>query len=510
MVTEINLKDRWGWFNIETDDWCLHNYKLVRKDKVMSRKWSYKERKIVNEVEEVESTYYEWETETGFAFRYTQFPIVLNEYVKLGVISVNQCLEALKEFEVPNLPEIPRSLGEMTMRDDQMEVLNKLMTKRFGLCHVCTGFGKTEMIAFMCYFYTKVMNWNVLVTSPNAKVLDEIVNRVNSRLGIQIGVNYPNDSGVLAINAASVSKQKYNHHNYSDYLSTIKVVLADEAEACLSPTHHQIYDYCKNRECMYGFSATPDCYCGKLDVHNGVTEASFRSKHLLNTFGGSLVNIVPEGFDIDIIDVNVDWWESKSEELRKLKDKFDQEKDPSILPVNFRTMVDNDIFMQPEFAKLLGKLSEKYTNLLVTINRTEIIDYWVDQLPEYKIIEVSGRGYRLRYQGEIKNISIDDLKSMYTEVSLILGSKSLMRGVDLPELVNSVQLSGKSAGTTIQSVGRTARKKRMRILFINPDRPIFGYMSQNAERKKLIRMQYPSELNSIKYLEDNSYRFNIN
>ena len=510
MVTEINLKDRWGWFNIETDDWCLHQYKLVRKDTIMERKFDWKSKKMINVPKEVESTYFDWETETGFAFRYTQFPIVLNEYVKLRLITVDQCKDALKEFEVPGLPEIPKTLGDMTMRDDQMEVLNKVMTKRFGLCHVCTGFGKTEMIAFMCYFYTKIMHWNVLVTSPNAKVLDEITCRINDRLGIQIGVNYPNDSGVLAINAGSVNKQKYNHHNYKDYLSTIKVVLADEAEACLTPTHHQIYDYCKNRECMYGFSATPDCYCGKLDIHNGVTPTSFRSKHLLDTFGGSLISIVPSGFDIDIIKVNVNWWTSDDPYLRKLREEFDEKKDPSILPVNFRTLVDNDIFMKNSFAKLLGKLSEKYSNLLVTINRTEIIDYWVNQLPEYKILEVSGRGYRFRYQGEIKNITIEDMKSIYTQVDLILGSKSLMRGVDLPELVNSVQLSGTSAGTTIQSVGRTARKKRMRILFIVPDNRIFGYSNQNNERIKLIKVQYPPELNSISYLEDNSYRFNIN
>lgn len=510
MITEVNLSDRWGWFNIETDDWCLHSHKLVQKSSFMERRWDRKNRRYVQVPVEVDCNYFEWETETGFAFRYTQFPIVLNEYVKLGLLSIDQYNEYIKELYIPNLPEIPQSLGPMTMRDEQMDILRELMTKRFGLCHVYTGFGKTEMIAFMCYFYTKVMNWNVLVTSPNAKVLDEITKRVNERLDTQIGVNYPNDSGILAINAGSVVKQSYNHHNYSDYLSSIKVILADEVEACLTPTHHQIYDYCKNRECMYGFSATPDCYCGKLDIHNGVTEASFRSKHLLDTFGGSLVNLVPTGFDVNIITVNVDWWKPKNKLITEVGKKFfDSDGDVSVIPTNFRTIVDNDLFMQPEFAELLGKLSEKYRNLVITINRTEIIDYWVDNLPDYKIIEVSGRGYRYRYKGEIRNISQNDLKSCYLTADLILGSRSLMRGVDLPELVNSVQLSGKNAGTTIQSIGRTARKKHMNVLIIVPKTYIFGYSNQNKSRISLITTQYPPELNSITYLEDNSFKQSV-
>lgn len=497
MITEFHF-DRWGWFNLETDDWCIHDHipKVITKSH--ERKWDKKTRKVISVPVEYESTYDEWETETGFAYRYTQFPIVLSHYLKLELLTVDQYLDWMKELEVPEMQNIslPQSLGPMNMRDDQMEILSKLMTKRFGLCHVYTGFGKTEMIAYMCYYYTRVLGWKVLVTSPNAKVLDEITLRINSKLGVEIGVNYPNDSMVLAINAASVAKQSYNHHNYSDYLSDVKVILADEAEACLTPTHHQIYDYCKNRECMYGFSATPDCYCGKLDIYAGITDASFRSKHLLDTFGGSLVNLVPEGFDITIVNVKLAWWKVRDKNLAEYTRKFLASNEELDLPENYRTQLDNDLFIRPEIPKLLGTLSQTYCNLMITINRTEIIDYWVSQLPEYKIIEVSGRGYRFRFNGEIHNITQKELKERYLEADLIFGSRSLMRGVDLPDLTNSVQLSGKKAGSTIQSIGRTARKKKMTVIILKPKDFIFGYSSHNRSRINLIHQQYPPELNN--------------
>jgi hypothetical protein len=501
MITEIKI-DRWKYISIETDDWCLHDYPLVIKSQFSERKFNYKKRKTEIVTYEIETPYYEWETETGFAFRYTQLPILLHHYAILGLLPNELYSKYIQEFLLTEISvdNLPKSLGSITLRDEQLDVLKVLMTKRFGLCHIYTGFGKTEMIAYMCKFYRDVMNWRVLISTSNAKVLDEIVYRVNSRLGINIGVNYPNDSGILAFNAASLVKQSYNHHNFKDYLEGIDVILSDEVETCLTRTHHEVYDYCINRKCMYGFSATPDCYCGRLDITNVIDKVHFRNKHLLDTFGGSLVNIVAKGFEINVIEVKVPWLTVNSDELKSQIDEYFNKGDIKVFSSNYRNELDNDLFMRSEFARLLGELSIRYPNLVVTINRTEIIDYWVSQLPELKIFEVSGRGYRFHYMYETTNVSQDYLKNNYESANLILGSKSLIRGIDLPNLCSSIQLSGRKSGTTIQSIGRTSRNKLMNVILILPKDSIPGYSNQNKERIELIKTQYPEEFNKINYI----------
>lgn len=501
MVTEFNIDKRWGFVSLETDDWCLNNHELSKEVIEVVGKWDFRTKRRVNVRQSIKVNYFSWLTETGYAFPYTQFPIVLNEYLKVGMLTETQYNEYMKEYSL-DIPELPQTLGKMTMYDNQMEILNDLMHRRFGLCHVFTGFGKTEMIAYMCKYYRDVLNWNVLITAPNAKVLEEIVLRVNSKLETEIGVNYPNDSGILAINAASVSKQSYNHRckEYAEFLSSIKVVLSDEAEACLSPTHLEIYSLCKNRECMYGFSATPDCYCGNLSYANGVTEAMYRSKKLLDNFGGSIVNLTPEGFDIEIISFKIRDWDLRDQELLAYRKKWiDSKFDWSIYESigDLRNRIDNDLFLNPVLPPILSKISKSYPNTVITINRTQIIDYWISQLPDLKIFEISGRGYRVHYQGEIRKISLDELKEYYLMADLILGSKSLIRGIDLPELHTSVQLSGRKSGSTIQSIGRTARKRSMRVIILETGKYVPGYSNQNKSRIALVKSQYPPELNNI-------------
>jgi hypothetical protein len=498
MIVDVKF-DKWNTFEVVSDDKSIHEFPLTKEVSYVDRYFDKKLRRMANTTVTYTDKYFINETPTGYVFNYTQFPIILSHYLKLGYLSVDKYYEYIKELYLPEIKaeDIPQSLGNMTMYDEQMNIIRTLMTKRFGLCHVFTGFGKTEMIAFMCYYYVNVMKWNVLVTAPNATVLREIEHRINDRLGTKIGVNYPNESGVLCINAASVRRQHYNHHNYQDYLSTIKVILSDEVEACLTPTHLQVYDYCKNRECMYGFSATPDCYCGNLDVNNGVTNESFRNKQLLNTFGGSLINLVPNGFEVNINIINLPWWRVNDRNLIKMSNKFLNSSDIGELPPDYRVRLDNDLFMRSNIAKVLFKLSQTYPNLMVTINRTEVIDYWVKELPEVKILEISGRGYISRYQGKSTQMNVDKLKETYLEHQLIFGTKSLFRGVDLPELHNSIQLSGTKSGQTIQSVGRTARKRLMNVLILSPGEFILGFTNQNKARIELIKSQYPESLNKI-------------
>lgn len=507
MITGINF-DRWKYFSIDTDDWCLPELSINGTE--TKREWSRKDKKWKYIEVPTKYYYHEWDTETGYCYKYTQFPIILNDLVMKGILSLDMYHEYMSEFEVSELSniELPSKLGEVQLREDQFEVFKTLVTKRFGLCHMYTGFGKTELIAFMCYFYKYVMNWKVIVTAPNSKVLDEIFARINKRVGIDAGYNYPNDSGILVINAASVQKQSYGLDQWGDYFNDVRVIISDESEACLSPTHQDIYGRCINLVGKYGFSATPDVYCGRLDIHAGVSEATFRSKRLLDNFGGSLMCIVPKDFDITIYTIQSDDVFLRDEKLIKLQDKYlellrtpeeEREVNPfSILPSDLRNRVDNDLFIQPQFANLLGTLSNSFPNLMVTINRTEIIDYWVSKLPDLNIIEVSGRGYRIHKNGCIRNISSDELKEIYLESNLIFGSRSLMRGVDLPDLVNSVQLYGRKSGSTIQSIGRTARKKLMNVIIIKPKDYVFSFSNQNKQRIELIKTQYLPEFNNIK------------
>jgi len=513
MVTEVTF-DRWNYVTFITDDWCIPRFQIKGTNQI--RKFNYKTKKSYTVNVDTTYDYYAWEVEKGYVFNYTQFPIILNELVKLKVISVEEYSKWIKsEFDLTgvitsyNGYSLPKALGKITLYDEQLDLLTNLMSKRFGICHVYTGFGKTEMIAYMCYYYVHVIGWNVLVTAPNARVLNEIVLRLNDRLDTQVGVNYPNDSGVICINAGSVAKQKFNHNSpeFKSYLESVNVILADEVEADLTPTHLEIYKLCsKSLKCKYGFSATPDVVCGNLDIHQGITEASYRSKRLLDNFGGSIININPSRFNIDIYKIKLANWKMKNPKLLEMKKKWiDSKFDWSIyskVSDEYRRKLDNDLFLRPEFAQYLSNLADRFPNLVITINRTQIIDYWVSQLPDVPIVEVSGRGYRVRYDGKVRNISLDELKSSYKYFKLILGSRSLMRGVDLPELTNSVQLSGETSGTTIQSIGRTARTKSMNIIILETGNYTPGYSSQNKHRLNLIETQYSPELNNITQHEE--------
>lgn len=505
MITEVKF-DRWKYVEIETDDWCLHKDKLEIKYIESKFKFNYKIKKLERLNYEVLGTYYEWETNSGFAFKYTQFPIVLTHYLNKGFITKDLYDKYMKEFEL-NLPEIPQSIGKITLRDDQYEAIKTLMTKRFGICHIFTGYGKTEMIAFMVSYYVKVLGWRVMIAGPNAKVLDEINFRIINKCEITPGYNYPNDSNVILINSQSVAKQSYNHRNeeYRDYLSGVDVILADEVGSDLTPTFLEIYDICINRKCMYGFSATPDSQSRSLEWYKGIDLKYYQNKRLLDIFGGSIVTSIAEKFNIKIVKVLLNNWRITDNYLNSCIDRMRMTQDVSNLPADFRNRLDENILMIPKIAKVLGLLSIEYPQLVVTINRTTIIDYWISKLPELKILEITGRGYRFHFNGNITNLKIDDAKKLYMESNLILGSRSLIMGVDLPNLRNSVQLSGRRSEITIQSIGRTSRGRDMNVIILVPNNYISGYSNHNKNRIDLIYSQYNPELNNI--TEVNEYKY---
>jgi hypothetical protein len=368
------------------------------------------------------------------------------------------------------------------LRDYQIEDVKQLLSFKRGVFSVYTGYGKTQIIAQLIYYVTKVRNESLLIITPNSKSLEEIKSRVKKLYGIESDYfNYNSNYNAININGFLRSGA---YDKKDPYWESVKWVIADECEYCLTDKSYEMLDLCKNLEYAYAFSGTADkSSADRIVMRNGMTDVVKRNKLLIGIFGFSLVYKKPDDFNIDIIDIRTSMFNDLSE-VRMTDDAVYSE-------------VVKQIFINDRFCRGFRRIVEKEKGgIYIPLERLEVIYYWLENVLTWSdglIANICGEGIQLWSEGKrLELIDLDQLKELVHDhkVEVILGTRSSFRAIDLPELNKIILLASQMASSVLQQIGRVARGRKFQIFNLIPTCYVSCYTNDLRKRNKLIENYY--------------------
>ena len=182
---------------------------------------------------------------------YTYFGYV--DYIKENFDNIAEIkLNELEDIDV-DYDKI-RNLGEITLRDYQVRVIEQCIKKKIGTVVSSVGSGKSYMMASL----TNYLNKPTLVIVPTKQLVQQLYNSFKKVFDEDdLGVLYGDDKKIKKITIGTFSTIKNQIELNSNEMSMFEVVLYDELQTTqLCETGRFIDDFYNNREYIIGFTGT--------------------------------------------------------------------------------------------------------------------------------------------------------------------------------------------------------------------------------------------------------------
>lgn len=298
-----------------------------------------------------------------------------------------------------------------------------------------------------------------------------------------------------------MNSQKINESWFLDMLHNYEWVLVDEVEYTINAGGNFLYQNCLGAERFYAFSGTADKENGDMITFSaGLSDVVIRNKDLIKYFGPSLVYRKP-------LNMNVEYVTVKTRSLDKLNLNYSE------LPEDGSPYIEimNQIWTDEEVALALVKTLKRFPCAFLPMNNlVRIISTWIEKYFKgiFRSLLVCGEGY-LYYDlsGNCTKLSLQEACDYIRDgkVDVIPSTSAGYRALDFPGLENIVLIQGKIGGVVLQSIGRVARGKQMRIICFEPisSRSIPIYTKAARERRKMVNDYYQyCNIQSITISED--------
>lgn len=434
-------------------------------------KWDYRKRKMawvpgIYKIYTYRKSTDEYLIPIGMLMYYTNVMSDLSEDIK------NWCNAHLySSLEAP--------IQDCLYDEQYLDMLELIKYKR-GVMQSYTGSGKTQLIGVL--IKNLLLNdGNILVAGPKNMVLDEIKDRLK-KFGVYEPCYFDESQRVNCLNPNGICNSNiYKDGGLDKWLSDVKFVIVDEVDK-LSDTSFELLNRVETSGCdtFWGFSATAKkndaeeipCSIHLMDVMN------YDLLSVVSKFSHSVIYKIPTDFVIDINEVKMGLPER------------DYLRDPDIGTDSYKHTF--GYCTTNSFINYLRYLMTK-CKPLIPIYYTTIIQFWVDQFPDKRLIVLCGSGYQLWENGEIKDyLDINTLKYLVSvgDFDAIMTTTSGFAALDCPELTDVVLLSGTSAGSVIQYIGRVARTKKFSIWYSSYDYKIPIITRNHESQLTLINRYY--------------------
>ena len=329
-----------------------------------------------------------------------------------------------------------------------------------------------------------------MIVTPGKKANDEICKRIKKLSGISIPTSDGRISNIIVqglLNRGDV-KDPEKRIELEKRWASYDVIMADEVEYCVNSDSGQfLFDRFTGATMRYGFSGTADKKNAELiSFQNGIDDTVIRNRNLVKYFGPSVVFRLPTATDVNLIKVKT----SAFADVMYTDEDFQGNK-----YLNITTK----IFTTPSICEVILKIIKRFPKLYIPMNNLQsIINSWIDDwfIGKYRVLLICAEGY-IYYDlnGTRKKLKNLDEACEYVrdnKVDVIPSTSAGFRALDLPGLENVLLLTGKIAGTVLQSVGRAGRGTVMNIIGLDniSGRTIPIHTKGDLERDELIRQYY--------------------
>lgn len=191
--------------------------------------------------------------------------------------------------EIINDQEFIRTiLDGITLRDDQVVAVSKMMINRSGICQLATGSGKTEIAcAFFKYLSYKIGRYpNAIILVPTIDLVKQTISRYN-KYGVEVS-HYMTDRTIGGIKITHPIGLVNDLKVDNECLSDLEVIVCDEGHHLSAETWKSILDHSKNSEYRLALSASIIDY--DRVTCNNLNELSYDEILIVGATGRLLVN----------------------------------------------------------------------------------------------------------------------------------------------------------------------------------------------------------------------------
>ena len=370
----------------------------------------------------------------------------------------------LEDYLYSNFTDVNDWINSLSgeFRGTQAEDLMKLMRYRRGIMSIYTGYGKTTLISYI----TKYMvshNKSVIIMAPNYSVLEEIKLRVESLLGISLKIGCNDLVHLVCCNGNIPKNLPYR----------VDAILSDEVEHCTTSSAELILQRVSSTGVVYGFSGTADkATAGAVDSLD--SKSRIRNSKLISLYGPTRVYRKPKDKSLSIYSVTVPW------DVRLSEREY----------VNYSDYR-NALLSSKNYLEAISSYEVPDSKItLIAINSRSLVSKYSKALSAkgYDHAIITGSGVSKVVKGVKSSSSLKKVKSDAASMKYkyLLGTKSVFRGIDIPEINTVYAIDGVSASTILQIVGRAVRLDHANLVF-------FSYrnskllLKQNAKRLKLVK-----------------------
>lgn len=363
---------------------------------------------------------------------------------------------------------------------------------------------KTQVISTLTKYAHEELGKKVLLVCPSNKARDELVKRCKTVFNLDVSCNDKSLNGHLdcLITGGLMNSYKVNEDWFVGLLNQYDWVLVDEVEYTINPGGNFIYKNCTGAERFYAFSGTADKENGDMiTFREGLSDIVVRNKDLIKYFGPSLIYRKPLNIQVDYVTI-----QSGAFDSLRVRESVSPEDGG-----NLYIEIMNYIWTNPNVVNILMKTLEKFPCAFLPMNNlVSIIRTWIDTYfkGRFRSLLVCGEGY-LYYDlnGNETKLTLQDACDYIQngKVDVIPSTSAGYRALDFPGLENIVLIQGKIGGVVLQSIGRVARGKHMRIICFEPlsSKSIPVYSKGAAERRKMVMDYYQyCDINSIQINEN--------
>lgn len=392
------------------------------------------------------------------------------------------------QLNAEDLSQLIKLSEKVTLRDDQLIALKKMIYLRRGIIQLATGSGKTEIMSAFLKCINHILGYypTTLILEPSTLLVEATIERMNN-YGIP-ALEYVDTrggelQGVMVTHPASLSRDLAKNENL---LNDVVILLCDEGHHLQASTWNRITKSSSKLEyslCMSALVIEPDDL-PKPDNILSLLKLSLEELLVIGGTGQVLINLPPKYY------INKDILATPY--LYRIYNSADEKVSLKSWAKIRKYVIESDR-RSDLVSRVASYISSCNYKVLVLVGTKVVANRMLKIISEYtneSIVRCSfGGGIYYKYNTETDKVEKckkdEDVKGQFDrgDCRVLIGTSHIYEGADIPNLDSVILVDiGRSSRKYIQGVGRCLRRTKTGryahiIDFTDAQNPILSYHS---------------------------------
>lgn len=367
-----------------------------------------------------------------------------------------------------NITEIPDDISHIlpgiTLREDQVIAVQKMILAKRGVIQMATGVGKSECIVAFIKLLSDLLGYTptTLVITPTVRLVDDTIKRFKKydMIATKYSARRGFVEGVVVAHPKSINNDLLNSDK--DLLKGVKILVADEGHHTICTTWRRVIEYAPDLEYSIGMTATA-IDRKRLPISEHQDELTGEEWLIVGATGDVLLDIPPSYYIEKGILANPVLIRMSNKANQRVARKRDWH-------CIRKTVLESSKRLELA-SQVVAFFSGLHYKSLILVDTKDSAINMLKILHQFGMDDISrasfGSGVFMKWDPEINTaVSVDkdeDTLGMFErgELTILAGTQHILEGWDAPNLDVVVLYSvGKSVRRVVQGVGRGLRRTK--------------------------------------------------